>query len=119
VGYGDSCGTTYIEFIFTMIVEFIGLTFFSFLTGTISSMFSGDQTFESLINARMEELDLWLLKLENCNSKEKIPNLLYNTIKVFIEDAFIYDYNLIIEEFDFYDELPPSILNEISNSLFK
>jgi hypothetical protein len=42
VGYGDSCGTTTIEFIFTMIVEFIGLTFFSFLTGTISSMFSGD-----------------------------------------------------------------------------
>ena len=67
VGYGDISGSTTNEYLFSMCVEFIGLTFFSFLTGTISVMFSGDQSFESLINARMEELDLWLLRLENCN----------------------------------------------------
>ena len=84
VGYGDITGNTTNEYIFSMCVEFIGLTFFSFLTGTISVMFSGDQSFESLINARMEELDLWLLRLENCNSEEKIPNKLYHSIKEFI-----------------------------------
>ena len=57
----------------------------------------------------MEELDLWLLRLENCNKAEKIPNKLYDIIKEFILDAFVYDYNLIIEEFPFFDELPPSI----------
>lgn len=119
VGYGDITGSTSAEYIFSMFVEFIGLTFFSLLTGTISVMFSSDQSFESLINARMEELDLWLLRLENCNSKEKIPNNLYHSIKVFIEDAFIHDYNLIIEEFAFYTELPASIQNQISESLFK
>lgn len=67
-----------------MCVEFVGLTFFSFLTGTISVMFSGDQSFESLINARMEQLDLWLLRLEKCNKEEKIPNKLYHSIKEFI-----------------------------------
>ena len=67
VGYGDISGTTSEEYIFSMFVEFIGLTFFSLLTGTISVMFSSDQSFESLINARMEELDLWLYRLENCN----------------------------------------------------
>ena len=60
-----------------MFVEFVGLTFFSFLTGTISVMFSGDQSFESLMNARMEELDLWLLRLESCNIDEKIPSTLF------------------------------------------
>ena len=70
VGYGDISGSTTYEYLFSMCVEFIGLTFFSFLTGTISVMFSGDQSFESLINARMEELDLWLLRLENCNKEE-------------------------------------------------
>ena len=54
VGYGDITGNTTLELLFSMIVEFVGLTFFSFLTGTISVMFSGDQSFESLINARME-----------------------------------------------------------------
>ena len=119
VGYGDITGSTTGEYLFSMCVEFIGLTFFSFLTGTISVMFSGDQSFEALINARMEELDLWLLRLENCNKEEKIPNKLYHSIKEFIQDAFIYDFNLIIEEFRFYDELPASIQNQISESLFK
>jgi len=84
VGYGDITGNTTPELLFSMIVEFVGLTFFSFLTGTISVMFSGDQSFESLINARMEQLDLWLLRLENCNKEEKIPNRLYHSIKEFI-----------------------------------
>ena len=84
VGYGDISGSTTVEYLFSMCVEFIGLTFFSFLTGTISVMFSGDQSFESLINARMEQLDLWLLRLENCNKEEKIPNRLYHSIKEFI-----------------------------------
>jgi hypothetical protein len=109
VGYGDISGSTTKEYLFSMSVEFVGLTFFSFLTGTISVMFSGDQSFESLINARMEELDLWLLRLENCNKVEKIPNKLYHSIKEFIQDAFVYDFNLIIEEFNFYKELPASI----------
>lgn len=42
VGYGDINGDTTYELLFSMCVEFIGLTFFSFLTGTISVMFSGD-----------------------------------------------------------------------------
>lgn len=50
----------------------------------------------------MEELDTWLWRLEKCNTKMRIPNALYHSIKVFIEDAFIHDYNLIIEEFPFY-----------------
>jgi hypothetical protein len=109
VGYGDINGTTTTELLFSMCVEFVGLTFFSFLTGTISVMFSGNQSFESLINTRMEQLDLWLLRLENCNADDKIPNKLYYDIKEFIEDAFVYDYNLIIEEFNFYNELPAQI----------
>jgi len=62
---------------------------------------------------------LWLLRLENCNKEEKIPNKLYHSIKEFIQDAFVYDFNLIIEEFSFYNELPASIQNQISESLFK
>ena len=42
VGYGDITGNTTSELFFSMMVEFVGLTFFSFLTGTISVMFSGD-----------------------------------------------------------------------------
>jgi len=67
----------------------------------------------------MEQLDLWLLRLQNCNRDENIPNQLYHSIKEFIQDAFVYDYNLIIEEFNFYKELPAQLQNQISESLFK
>jgi hypothetical protein len=77
VGYGDISGGTTNEYLYSMIVEFVGLTFFSFLTGTISVMFTGNQSFESLMNARLEELDLWLLRLENCNADENIPPSLF------------------------------------------
>jgi len=77
VGYGDISGGTTNEYLYSMIVEFVGLTFFSFLTGTISVMFTGNQSFESLMNARLEELDLWLLRLENCNADENIPPTLF------------------------------------------
>ena len=97
-----------------MFVEFVGLNFFSFLTITISNMFTINQSFDSMMNARMEELDLWLLKLENCNKEEKIPTKLYHQIKETITDAFVYDFNLIIEEFEFYNELPADIRNKIS-----
>lgn len=111
VGYGDISGSTTNEYLFCMFVEFVGLTFFSFLTGTISVMFSGDQSFESLMNARMEELDLWLLRLENCNTDEQIPSTLFQSIKEFMSDSFVYDFNQIIEEFPFYGELPSAVQN--------
>lgn len=42
VGYGDISGKTLIEFIFSMIVEFFGLSFFSLMSGTVGVMFSGN-----------------------------------------------------------------------------
>ena len=42
VGYGDISGNTKYEYLFSMCVEFVGLTFFSLLTGTINVMFSGN-----------------------------------------------------------------------------
>ena len=101
-----------------MFVEFVGLTFFSYLTGTISVMFSGSQSFDSLINSKMDQLDLWLLRLEYCNREAKIPNKLYLEIREYIQDALVYDFNLIIEEYPFYNELPASLQNLISDSLF-
>lgn len=66
----------------------------------------------------MEELDIWMRKLEVANNKVHLPNVLYRDIKKYVEEAFIYDFNLLIEEFDFYMYLPPNIQNEIIQTLF-
>jgi hypothetical protein len=72
-------------------------------------MLAGTQRFEDLINMRMDELDMWMLRLETSNNGIKIKNTLYRAIKKNVQDAFIYDYNMLIEEYDFYKYLPPKL----------
>mmetsp|Transcript_51240 Transcript_51240/g.70370 ORF Transcript_51240/g.70370 Transcript_51240/m.70370 type:complete len:272 (-) Transcript_51240:2283-3098(-) len=81
VGYGDISGGSAHEYIFCMCVEFIGLTFFSFLLGTISIMLQGEKSFEQLINERLAMMDLWLRRLELSNQKSQMPGKLYLEIK--------------------------------------
>ena len=49
VGYGDYSGKTQAEYIFSILLEFLGLTFFSFLMGSITSIFSTSDNFDDLI----------------------------------------------------------------------
>jgi len=60
VGYGDYTGKEIEEIIFTMILEFIGLTFFSLLTGTITIIAGKKETFNALVNERLDKLDVWI-----------------------------------------------------------
>lgn len=109
VGYGDISGNTLGEYIYCMFIEFVGLSFFSFQMGSVSHMLSGTTKFEQIINEHLENLDLWLRKLELSSTQKKLPMKLYLDIKQFIKSAFVYDFNLLIEEFDFYYRLPPNI----------
>jgi len=109
VGYGDVKGGNSNEYVFSMFIEFGGLAFYSMLMGTITMMFSGDQSFEALINERMRELDLWLRKLELSNQGMRLKLEMYTDIKKNIMVEFVNDFNLIIEEFDFYVTLPPHL----------
>ena len=102
VGYGEFTGSTTYEYIFCMILEFIGLSFFSFLMGSINNMLRKSDNFESLIDEKLSLLDIWIKKIERSNKPYYIPPDLYTNIKQYVHDAFMYDFNLIIEEFNFY-----------------
>ena len=49
VGYGDFYGATTKEYMFSIIVEFLGLTYFSFLMGCISRLFNVSDSFDDFI----------------------------------------------------------------------
>ena len=44
---------------------------------------------------------------------------LHDVLTPYSTEICVYDYNLIIEEFNFYNELPAHIQNQISESLFR
>ena len=73
---------------------------------------------------KMDELLIWIKKLELCNkyieSKEVEKSLnpkLYSEVNRFIQDAFLQDFNLIVEEFEMYQRLTPQMQNSIMEEL--
>ena len=67
VGYGDYSGSTSEEYIFSIALEFMGLTFFSFLMGSINSIFNTSDNFDDLIEEKLDSLDMWIKKIEKSN----------------------------------------------------
>ena len=72
VGYGDFTGKTPYEYVFSIILEFLGLSFFSFLMGSINTIFNTKDNFNDLIEEKLQSLDVWIKKLEKSNSKVHI-----------------------------------------------
>ena len=102
VGYGDYAGGNTSEFIFTICLEFCGLTFFALLTGLITPLVTPDQDFVGMLMEKTDCLDIWIKKLQMANStirSQYIPAQLYLNISETVEEAFKSDHNLIIEEF--------------------
>jgi hypothetical protein len=64
VGYGDFKGTTTMEYLYTMGVEFVGIGFFSFIMGSINRIILTQGRDQDIIDDRLENIDVWLLKLD-------------------------------------------------------
>lgn len=113
VGYGDYSGKTSEEYIFSIILEFLGLTFFSFLMGSINGIFNTSDSFDDLIEEKLDTLDMWIKKIEKSNKPLHIQPTLYSDIRKYVEQAFKYDFNLVIEEFTFYQQITPKMQTEL------
>lgn len=56
---------------------------------------------------------MWIKKIENSNKPYNIQPILYNQIRTFVVNAFLYDFNLVIEEFDFYQQITPKMKTDL------
>lgn len=92
---------------FSVMVEFLGLSFFSLLLGILSPIFKADDSFETFLINRMQDIDKWTLKIERSVPEVFLPCGLYFNIKEYVWVAMLYDYNMMIEEFGFYNQLTP------------
>ena len=103
VGYGDrSITMDYGDVLFTLLVEFIGLIMQAILINVMANFVEGNNTFSALVNSKLEPLQLWIQKIQVSNRPYYLDPLLYKKIVQNVEDAFFDDFNMIIEEFQFY-----------------
>jgi hypothetical protein len=103
VGYGDYKGYTTKEFLVTMIVEFIGILFFSVMMGSINEVFLNGDGDADIIDQKLESVDVWLVKLDNSRMSKQIPRVLYDKIKIYIKESLTYDHKKLVEGFEFLE----------------
>jgi len=118
VGYGDVKGFTPDEYVYTMIVEFIGIAFFSFMMGSINSIFINEGDSGDMVEAKLEKVDVWLVKLDNSRMSKSLPKILYDKIKLYIKESLNYDHKKLIEGYELFDQLKPGLRFDLIYELF-
>jgi len=116
VGYGDFKGYQATEYVFQMLVEFLGIVVFSFLMGSINNMVGRERSLQDIIDDRIEDVELWLRKLEKSRSKN-FSKQLYDSIRLYTEKAYYYDYYQI-KSSEFFNQLKPRVRHRLINALF-
>lgn len=83
-------------------VEFLGIAFFSFIMGSINKILISENEALDIIDDKLEEVDIWLLHLDDSRKNKALPRFLFEKIKRYIEEALLLDYNMLIEGYDFF-----------------
>lgn len=107
VGYGDFAGGTTVEYLITVIIEFGGLIVFTVLMLLMNQLIDSGFSYEQLVTENLWALECWIVKVERSNQPCSIDPVRFLGIRKNLEDAFLYDFNVIIEAFDFYEQLSP------------
>ena len=101
VGYGDVKGYTWQEYCFNMFVEFIGIAFFSFVMGSINSIFMAEPTDLKSVAQKLEQVDVWLVNLDNSRASKSLPKILYVKTRMYIEESLENDHKKLIDGYEF------------------
>ena len=102
VGYGDFTGGTAGEYLVTISIEFAGIICFTVLIMLVNKLADSRLTYEKFVFDKFTELDEWIIKVEHCNKSLSLEPSLMVAVRKNLEDAYEYDFNVILEEFDFY-----------------
>lgn len=107
VGYGDISAENNIERIFSIIWMTIGVLFYSFTIGTLTSVLGRIDTRAIQLRAKLDVIDVFCGESNiNLELKRKINEALeYNSYR----NAFSW-----IEKYSLFNELPPNLKSEIA-----
>jgi len=53
------------------------------------------------VETKSDQVDVWLVKLDNSRMSKSLPKILYDKIKVYIEESLLHDHKKLIDNYDF------------------
>lgn len=83
-----------------MVVEFIGILVFSIIMSTVNSFLSAEGDVD-IVEAKSDEVDVWLVKLDNSRMSKSLPKILYDKVKLYIKESLTHDHKKLIDGYDF------------------
>ena len=106
MGYGTNVYQTEFEYLFVIALEVLSFAVLSILITGINLYESLKQDdFKFLLSERLEETTVWLRKLQSSGEGSYLPAPQYSEIDFAVQDAFMYDFNMVVEEFNFFQML--------------
>ena len=70
------------------------------------------------VEAKSDEVDVWLVKLDNSRMSKSLPKILYDKVKLYIKESLTHDHKKLIEGYDFLMQLKPRLRYELIKELF-
>jgi Ion transport protein/Cyclic nucleotide-binding domain len=117
VGYGDITPKNDWEYVYAMFIEFVGIMFFAYLMGNVSTYLTNFQLKEESANEKENELNKWLLMMDGFRSDKTMPPGLTEKIREFFYGTWSRD-NSYVRSSEFMKKLPYSIREELKEFLF-
>lgn len=119
VGYGDYTGGSMAEILVTLGFEFMGLFTFSVLMSIVTDVMSKSYDYDEFRDEKTADMQLRILNVEKCRDKKFLSPMVFQTINKNFEDSLQYNYNLLVDEFEFFSQLPPRMQSDLVRLIFK
>ena len=84
----------------------------------MSNFFSDDISFTALLSVKLDELELWIKRIEKSKKPHYLHPALAKTIEDNVSDAFRNDFNNVLEDYDLYQILTPKMQTELIDVVF-
>jgi len=118
VGYGDITPKTDLEIAVTMVVEFVGILFFAYLMGTVSSIVSNWNQRALALSQRESDLEKWLMMVDKNRPDKRLHPSLHNSIRNYFIYIWKYDHSFLIKGSKFTWMMPAALRYELMQHLF-
>jgi hypothetical protein len=118
VGYGDITPKTDLEIVVTMIVEFVGILFFAYLMGTVSSIVSNWNQRALALSQRESDLEKWLMMVDKNRPDKRLHPSMHNSIRNYFVYIWKYDHSFLIKGSPFMWQMPAALRHDLMKHLF-
>lgn len=119
VGYGDITPKTIPEYIYTMIIQFLGIMFFAYLMGNVNTYIGNIDKKKNALVKRENDLDKWIFELDRNYPEKVMPDHIYKGIREFYKFQWENDDSSIENFNQFMLKLPTQLRHEMNIYIYK